>query len=91
MGKITAYLSSEGRYTIFRYGTERLKFIGPYSLERYLEIVEWNEGYIVVMAKYSHDEKPVEEYIDLLPILDNLMIDRDSFVSLIYRVEVKYD
>lgn len=49
----TAYLSSQGRYTLFTFGDTTLKIIAPYSLEKYSKIVEWDNGYIVVMAKYS--------------------------------------
>ena len=88
---MTAYLSNEGRYTIFRYGDERLKFIGPYSLEYYTRIKEWDQGYIVVMTKYAHSSEEIEEYIDLLPILDALHIDREPFLRPIKKVEVSYD
>jgi hypothetical protein len=36
----TAYLSSKGRYTIFRYGDTELKIIAPYSLERYEDFLK---------------------------------------------------
>ena len=84
----TAYIGNEGRYTVFTNGEERLKFIAPYSLERYIKVKEWNNGYIVVDTKYSHSDEPVEEYIDLIPILNNLMIDKETFLSQIKRVEV---
>lgn len=84
----TAFLSNEGRYTIFSFGENRLKFIAPYSLEYYINIKEWDDGYIVVDTKYSHEENPIEEYIDLVPILDNLLMDRDSFLKPIKNVEV---
>ena len=75
----TAYLSNEGRYTVFRFGDESLRFIGPYSLERYDSVTEWDKGYIVVMTKYSHSEQLIEEYIDLIPVLRDLMMDAKSF------------
>lgn len=86
----TAYLSNKGRYTIFKYGDTELKFIGPYSLERYENVVEWDNGYLVVMTKYSHNEDLEEEYIDLIPVLQNLYMDEEEFLSPIKRVEVKY-
>ena len=46
----TAYLGNDGRYTVFRYGDQRLKFIAPYSLERYMQVKEWDNGYLVVLA-----------------------------------------
>ena len=42
----TAYLSNEGRYTIFRYGEDSLKFIAPYSLVKYEKIKEWDNGFV---------------------------------------------
>ena len=84
----TAYLSNEGRYTIFSFGNNRLKFIGPYSLEYYVNIKEWDDGYIVVDTKYAHAENPIEEYIDLIPILDNLLMDKEAFLQPIKNVEV---
>ena len=53
MGENKAYLSNEGQYTVFSFGETRLKFIAPYSLERYESVVLWDKGYLVVMAKYA--------------------------------------
>jgi hypothetical protein len=85
-----AYLSNEGQYTIFSFGDSRLKFIAPYSLERYESVVNWDNGYLVVMAKYAHNKDAEEEYIDLLPILKNLYINPKDFLSPIKSVEVRY-
>ena len=65
-----------------------IRFIAPYSLERYTAVKEWDKGYLVVMAKYKHNEKPEEEYIDLVPILQNLYFDVDKFLNPIKGVEV---
>ena len=43
------------------------------------------------MAKYSHNKEDEEEYIDLIPILEDLYIDADSFVSQIKEVRIRYD
>ena len=40
------------------------------------------------MSKYKHNEKPEEEYIDLVPILQNLYFDVDKFLNPIKSVEV---
>ena len=85
-----AYLSNEGQYTIFSFGDFRLKFIAPYSLERYESVVNWDNGYLVVMAKYAHNKDSEEEYIDLLPILKSLYINPKDFLSPIKSVEVRY-
>ena len=64
--------------------------ISPYSLVRYEFVETWDNGYIVVMTKYSHSEDLVEEYIDLNPVLKDLYIDSESFLAPIKKVEVKY-
>ncbi len=86
----TAYLSSQGRYTLFKYKDTQLKFIAPYSLERYEKIVDWNHGYLVVLAKYSHNKELEEEYIDLIPVLKALYMDEEKFLNPIKKVEVRY-
>ena len=42
------------------------------------------------MAKYKGMEE-VEEYIDLIPILENLYIDINEFLENIKKVSIKYD
>jgi hypothetical protein len=86
----TAYLSCKGRYTIFKFRDTELKFIAPYSLEKYERVVEWDHGYLVVMAKYSHNKEAEEEYIDLIPVLESLYMDEDAFLEPIKNVEVLY-
>ena len=86
-----AYLSSDHNYTIFKYADYIIRFQAPYSLEKYTEVKEWNNGYLVVMAKYEHNEEPEEEYIDLMPILENLYIDAEKFVHKIKKVRVLYE
>ena len=86
----TAFLSNDGRYTIFTFDQTRLKFIAPYSLQKYEAVVQWDNGYLVVMAKYAHNQSAEEEYIDLIPILKNLYIDPQTFLQPIQSVEVSY-
>lgn len=90
MPKDTAYLASRNDYISFTYGDKVIRFKGPFSLERISKVVNWDHGYIVVQAKYNHSEDEIEDYIDLLPILNNLYIESDSFLAPIKRVEVKY-
>ena len=52
-------------------------------------IVEWDTGYLVVMAKYNGWEE-VEEYIDLISILDDLYYDADEFLKPIKEVRIDY-
>lgn len=86
-----AYLSSSDGYTIFSFGTHVIRFLAPYSLEKYTEVKEWDKGYIVVMAKYMHNIDEEEEYIDLVPILEDLYFDPDEVIKPIESVRVVYD
>ena len=45
---------------------------------------------MVVMAKYSHNGEPEEEYIDLKPILEGLYIDSATFLKPIKSVRIAY-
>jgi hypothetical protein len=83
-----ALLTNQGKYTVFKYGDCVIRFIAPYSLERYTEVKTWDNGYIVVMAKYAHNDKSEEEYIDLVPILEDLYINPDVFLKPIKKVTI---
>lgn len=85
-----AILSSAGGFTAFSFGGYNIRFKAPYSLERYVDVVKWDDGYLVVLAKYSHNTEPEEEYIDLKPILDELYIDSASFLKPIKTVRISY-
>ena len=86
-----AVLSSENEYTIFRYDRYIIRFRAPYSLERYTQVKKWDNGYLVVMAKYSHNQRDEEEYIDLIPILEDLYYDPHKFLEPIKKVRIQYD
>lgn len=49
---------------------------------------KWDRGYLVVDAEYAHSPEPVEEYIDLVPILEDLYIDPADYLSRIREVVV---
>ena len=83
-----AVLSNEKNYTKFQFGNHVIRFVAPYSLEYYTEVKEWNHGYIVAMAKYKQNDRPEEEYIDLIPVLKNLYFDPDTFLAPIKEVSV---
>lgn len=86
-----ALLSSQDGFTVFRFGKYTIRFRAPYSLERYTEVTLWDNGYLAVMAKYSHNPEPEEEYIDLVPILKNLFFDATAFLTPIKGVKVCYE
>ena len=85
-----AILSNADGFTAFCFGGYNIRFKAPYSLERYTDVVKWDNGYLVVKAKYRHNAEPEEEYIDLKPILDGLYIDYDSFLKPIKSVRITY-
>ena len=84
-----AYLSSQGKYTSFTVGDKVLRFRTSHNLVRYERVKEWDKGYIVVDATY-HKAGTVEDYIDLIPILENLRIEPESFFGDVESVEIKY-
>lgn len=48
-----ALLSNNGDMTSFRYGNSNIRFRAPKRLKRYVDVKEWENGYIVVMADYE--------------------------------------
>ena len=87
----SAFLSNKGNFTVFRYGNYIIRFKAPYSLEKYTAIKEWDNGYLVVMAKYKHNQESEEEYIDLIPILEDLYILPEEFLKSIKEVNIEND
>ena len=87
----SAFISNKGNFTVFRYGNYIIRFKAPYSLEKYTAIKEWDNGYLVVMAKYKHNQESEEEYIDLIPILEDLYILPEEFLKSIKEVKIEND
>lgn len=85
-----AILSNNGELTSFRYRDTNIRFRTSKRLKRYIEVKEWDKGYIVVIADYD-GLGPTEEYIDLLPILKNLYINPKSFLEHIKSVKIDYN
>lgn len=84
-----AFLSNEKDMTSFKYGGFNIRFKSPYSLEYYIKVKKWDNGYIVVDTKYKNLKEPIEEYIDLKPILDNLYMDKEQYLKNIKEVRVE--
>jgi REP element-mobilizing transposase RayT len=63
-----AILRDSGEFTFFEFNGQVIRFVTSSRLERYTKVLEWDRGYLVVMAKYKNLDE-VEEYIDLRPIL----------------------
>ena len=84
----TAYLFNKNEYISFKYGSKEIRFKGPFSLVKFDKVTNWDDGYLVVTAYYSHAQDPEEDYIDLIPILEKLYIDPKPFLEPIKKVEV---
>ena len=84
-----ATIKNEGEYTIFIFDNQKIRFMTSTKLERYTKIVEWDHGYLVVMAKYKGLDE-IEEYIDLVPILKMLYYNVDKFLKPIKEVKIDY-
>lgn len=82
-----AILTNDGTYTVFEFNGQKICFVTSKKLEKYTKIIEWDNGYLVVMAKYQGIPE-VEEYIDLTPILEMLYYDVNSFLSPIKEVKI---
>lgn len=52
--------------------------------------MEWDNGYLVALAKYDNHPAEEEEYIDLIPILQNLYFDPEAFLAPIKDVRIQY-
>lgn len=84
-----AILSNDDNFTIFEYNKQIIRFVTSSKLERYTQVLEWDHGYLVVMAKYKNIGE-VEEYIDLIPILQRLYYDPEAFLEPIKEVRIGY-
>ncbi len=84
-----AVLGNQGEYTTFKFNNHTIRFMTSNRLERYTKVVEWDHGYLVVMAKYKNIGE-IEEYIDLIPILNKLYYNTDEFLKAIKAVRIDY-
>jgi hypothetical protein len=82
-------LSKKKEFIIFQYENYTIRFKAPYSLEGFTAVKKWDAGYLVVMAKYTHNQESEEEYIDLIPILENLYISPQDFLKPIKEVKIE--
>ena len=83
-----AILSNKEDMTSFKFGNYNIRFRTPSRLKRYTGVKEWDNGYIVVMADYD-GIGITEEYIDLVPILQNLYINPSVFLKPIQTVKIE--
>ncbi len=91
MGKTTpkAYLSCDGNTSCFSFDDMSIRFRTSPALEKYLRVKTWDRGYLVIDAAYHGIPGETEEYIDLVPILENLYMDPKKFCDPIKEVGIK--
>lgn len=85
-----AILSNQGEMTSFKYAGYNIRFRSPKILKKYTEVKTWDDGYLVVMADYE-GIGITEEYIDLIPILQNLYINPKTFLKNIRTIKIAND
>ena len=91
MNSCYAFLSNKDGFTVFQYGNYVIRFKAPYAVEKYREVKQWDDGYLVGMAKQRHKQEREEEYIDLVPILEKLYIIPEIFLKPIKEVRIQND
>lgn len=74
-----ATLGNDAGFSVFSFGDRVIRFKMPDSLEPYTAVKEWDNGYLVIKAKFRHNPQLEEEYIDLLPTSDRLHINGREF------------
>lgn len=85
----TAILSNDDTFTSFAFNGVVIRFRTSKHLQRYTKIKKWDDGYIEVMAKYDTSTNDEEEYIDLIPVLENLYFDPKMFLKNVKEVKIK--
>ena len=88
MSRHAAILGNAGDFTSFSHGGQTIRFRTSRHLDRYTKVKKWDAGYLVVMAKYDNVPEEEEEYIDLIPILENLYIKPQEFLRDITEVQI---
>lgn len=75
-----AILTSSGNFTLFSFCGRITSFRTSSRLEKYTKILQWDNGYLVVMAKYQGCAEE-EEYIDIKYIYESLGLDAEKNFS----------
>ena len=77
----TAVLGNDSGMTTFSYAGRVIRFRTSRHLLKYTKILQWDNGYLEVMAQYDNSPVEEEEYIDLIPILKNLYMEPQDFLK----------
>ena len=80
MSDKVAVLGNISGMTTFSYAGRVIRFRTSRHLLKYTKILQWDNGYLEVMAQYDNSPVEEEEYIDLIPILQNLYMEPTEFL-----------
>lgn len=87
-----ALLTNVGTEMRFIYGGKVIRFWGSKRLIKIIDVKEWDdEGYIVIDAIYGGEPEPIEDYIDLYPLLEKLYINPAEYLKGLKKVQVWYE
>ena len=84
-----AILSNVGDIVSFSYKDTIIKYKGPYSLQYFSKVNKYDNGYVEVMCKFSHNDELVEDYIDFENIASELYMDT-TFLTEIDEVRCEH-
>ena len=83
-----AYLGCSGKYSVFAFNEYVIRFRTSSHLQKYSEIKHW--AWCLPLATAYYDTAgELEEYIDLIPMLRNLFIEPEVFLSPIKEVKLQ--
>lgn len=88
--KDVAILSNDGNMTSFAFAGKTIRFRTSKNLVHYDAVTKWDNGYIECLATYDNPPVTEEDYIDLIPILENLYFDPEEFLKGIKGVKVQH-
>ncbi len=90
MDESYAVLTTDGQYTKFMFRERTITFLHSKDLVRYLDVKEWDNGYLVVDC-LGRVKGEYEDYIDMTYILGLLYINPQQFLSEIEGVRIEHE
>ena len=89
MEQSKAILTNSGGYTKFIFKGKTITFMHGKDLLRYLQVKEWEDGYLVVDC-LGKVKGTYEDYIDMPYILEKLYMDPKAYLSGMKGVTIQY-
>ena len=89
MDQSRAVLTNSGGYTKFIFKGKTITFMHGQDLLKYLQVKEWEDGYLVVDC-LGRVKGKYEDYIDMPFILEKLYMDPKAYLSGLQGVTIQY-